>query len=312
MKTIKVIYIAGSGRSGSTILDRVLGSLEGVFSLNEIYRIWQDGFIENNLCSCGKPFTVCPFWSAVVADAIKDQSHIGRHFALSSGVEHSRHFPGLYTGMTSKKFKAKVEDYTEILRKLFFAIAKFSGEEIIVDSSKIPSRALILSRVPGIEVHILHVVRDVRAVVHAWQKNKYNPARRVSMRRYPAYRTIFFWIMRNAFSELLSSKLPYVRVSYEDFASNPRGTLQSVVDRIQPVRGQRLPFTKDNSIYLEPVHSISGNPQRFSFGVTTLRLDDEWRLNLDPMTRKLAYLFAYPLNARYGYTKSGNFGKSVV
>ena len=33
---VKVLYIAGSGRSGSTILDRILGQLDGFFSVGEL------------------------------------------------------------------------------------------------------------------------------------------------------------------------------------------------------------------------------------------------------------------------------------
>ena len=39
-KKVKVLFIAGNGRSGSTILDVILGQLEGFFAVGELRRIW--------------------------------------------------------------------------------------------------------------------------------------------------------------------------------------------------------------------------------------------------------------------------------
>jgi len=53
---IKVIYIAGWGRSGSTLIDGILGHTPGLVSVGEIKFIWERGFIENRRCSCGERF----------------------------------------------------------------------------------------------------------------------------------------------------------------------------------------------------------------------------------------------------------------
>src|SRR4051794_15439538 len=68
-ETIKVLYIGGYGRSGSTLLVQLLGQIEGFHSVGEMWNIWQQCFTENQLCGCGKPFHECPFWSAVVEEA---------------------------------------------------------------------------------------------------------------------------------------------------------------------------------------------------------------------------------------------------
>lgn len=44
---VKVLYIAGWGRSGSTILDNVLGQVEGFFSGGELSYLWERGLSEN-------------------------------------------------------------------------------------------------------------------------------------------------------------------------------------------------------------------------------------------------------------------------
>jgi hypothetical protein len=63
---VKVLYIAGSGRSGSTILDNTLGQIDGFFSVGELRYIWERGLIEDRLCGCGERVHQCPFWAAAL------------------------------------------------------------------------------------------------------------------------------------------------------------------------------------------------------------------------------------------------------
>ena len=59
----RVLYIGGWGRSGSTLLDRLLGQAEGSFSVGEMRDLWLRGVLENRRCGCGEPFDSCPFWT---------------------------------------------------------------------------------------------------------------------------------------------------------------------------------------------------------------------------------------------------------
>ena len=60
-----VLFIAGWGRSGSTLLDRMLGQVPGVFSAGELRDIWERGVREDRLCGCGQPFRECAVWRKV-------------------------------------------------------------------------------------------------------------------------------------------------------------------------------------------------------------------------------------------------------
>lgn len=53
---------------------------------------------------------------------------------------------------------------------------------------------------------------------------------------------------------------------------------------------------------LEPVHSMSGNTQRFQIGAAEIRVDDERRRQLPSRTRRFIEFTAMPLLAHYGYT----------
>ena len=61
----QVIYIAGSGRSGSTLLDIILGNLPGAFSCGELSNIVRLKIKEQEYCSCKKSVGSCSLWSEV-------------------------------------------------------------------------------------------------------------------------------------------------------------------------------------------------------------------------------------------------------
>ena len=63
---VKVLYIAGWGRSGTTLLDNLLGQIEGFTSTGELHNLWQRGLIDGRDCGCGLRLTDCPFWQEVL------------------------------------------------------------------------------------------------------------------------------------------------------------------------------------------------------------------------------------------------------
>ncbi|HJP60639.1 MAG TPA: hypothetical protein VJ865_11585, partial [Gemmatimonadaceae bacterium] len=60
-----VIYIAGAGRSGSTILDTALGVLPRTESLGEVSNLF-DASKTGGMCSCGERLTDCCLWGGVL------------------------------------------------------------------------------------------------------------------------------------------------------------------------------------------------------------------------------------------------------
>jgi hypothetical protein len=106
---------------------------------------------------------------------------------------------------------------------------------------------------------------------------------------------------RNVLSQRLGRGLPYARLRYEDFGRDPRAALQLLAAQVPALRGRTFPFTDERSIELPPLHTMAGNPHRFSTGLTTLRFDHEWTARLPASTRRYATALAYPLLQRYGY-----------
>jgi len=82
-REFKVLFIAGEGRSGSTIIGDILGQIEGFFSVGELFYVWDRGLIQNWRCSCGLSFEECPVWSEVIAQAFGDRSQVDAEKLLS-------------------------------------------------------------------------------------------------------------------------------------------------------------------------------------------------------------------------------------
>jgi hypothetical protein len=62
-----VLYIAGFGRSGSTVLTNLLGEADGVFAAGEVLQFWRAMSTETCICGCGRAIKECSVWQGVRA-----------------------------------------------------------------------------------------------------------------------------------------------------------------------------------------------------------------------------------------------------
>ena len=60
-----MLFIAGWGRSGSTILGNLLGETHGAVSVGELNNYWAMRASLRRTCGCGLPHDACPFWVEV-------------------------------------------------------------------------------------------------------------------------------------------------------------------------------------------------------------------------------------------------------
>ena len=66
MNTIKIVYITGFGRSGSTLLDILLASAPSAFGCGELNALLREGIFGGDPCACGEPVANCPLWQDVM------------------------------------------------------------------------------------------------------------------------------------------------------------------------------------------------------------------------------------------------------
>ncbi len=171
----RVLYIGGLGRSGSTILDMLLGEVAGVVPVGEIVHLWQRGLRDNARCSCGQPFADCPFWGEVGSVAFGGWERVdaARMVATARAVDRHRRLPTLLA--SPGRLQPELDRYADSLARLFAAIAQVSGATVVVDSSKDPPHGFVLREVPQIDLRAVHLVRDSRGVAYSWTKRVVRP-----------------------------------------------------------------------------------------------------------------------------------------
>ncbi len=298
---VKVLYIAGFGRSGSTLLASVLDQVPGFVSLGEVHYAWDRGFLRNDRCGCGQHFHECPFWGQAFHRAFGDSS---KSIALTAANmrRELRVRDLLRMGRSEHLLRARMGDYAQRLGQLYEAVREQTQCRVIVDSSKTPSHGYVLEQVPKTEVYILHLVRDSRAVSFSWHRRKaYDDVDGQLIQRQGIVRSSGLWTSWNLIAELRWSKSThYARVRYEDFVENPRLVIQKIV-RFTGERRTDLPFISDGAVDLTPTHAVAGNPSRFQHGRVPLTMDSEWKRAMRFHEKALVTLTTWPMLVRYGY-----------
>jgi hypothetical protein len=305
---VQVLYIGGLGRSGSTLLDRMLGQLPGFFSAGEVRDLWQRGLKENRLCGCGQPFLECPVWSRVGDEAYGGWDNVDADEVqrLAKSVDRHSLLPVLVAPRAWPPFARKVERYAALLGPLFRAIRTVSGDRVVIDSSKAPSTAFLLRQCADIELSAVHLVRDSRGVAYSWTKKiarPDTPGRVVYMHRYQPSRIAARWMTRNAMMELLGRMgTREVRVRYETLVASPRQEMARALEGLgQPFTPEDLAFISGDQVTLGTNHTVMGNPMRMENGPIRLKLDDQWRTAMGSRPRGMVTLLTKPLLRRYGY-----------
>jgi hypothetical protein len=307
-EVIKVLFIGGWGRSGSTILERMLGQIHGFFPVGEIYHIWERGFDQNQLCSCRSPFRQCGFWHAVIEEIFGNgqKPDVGELLSLQHYTGRLRYLSQMtFPGFRWRGYEKQFQKYTHILSQLYAAIKKVSGCNVIVDSSKEPAHGFILNAIPTIQLHVVHLIRDSRAVAYSWQRKKRRPEiywKNEYMPRYSPIKSAVEWNLRNLSAGLLSRFCKRsVRESYENFVKSPQCVLSRIIKDFKHPQNN-LDFLKNSVVKLNTHHTLSGNPNRFETGEIQLFTDTEWSKKMNTWAYFTVTALTWPLLLTYGYS----------
>jgi hypothetical protein len=292
MAETKVLSIVGPGRSGTTVLAGILGSVEGIVDVGELRWLWRRGLLERRTCGCGVPVDECPFWSEVAAKMMSGRG--GTPADL-----HRRHRLRVIHRAATGRDWSRLEPVRTVTAQLLQAIAEVGGGRVVVDSSKRAQDAAVLAGLPGVDHYVLHMVRDPRAVAFSWAKR--DKTIRVAggsraMGSRGLLSSVTRWTENGLGAAVLRRQVPRERwmfLRYEDFAAQPRATIA----RILAFLGEEaaLPFVGEDTVELDVNHTVAGNPNRFHVGRVTIRLDDEWCRRMPRHRQLLVRALTWPL-----------------
>ncbi|MDH5291349.1 MAG: sulfotransferase [Acidimicrobiia bacterium] len=328
----KVLFIGGLGRSGSTLVERLLNEWPQTFAVGETAHLWERGVRNRERCGCGLAFDQCPHWQEVGRRAFGrwDEVDLDRIIGLRWSVDRSRRLPAILRAHRTGRPGPKQLAYLDHLRTVLLAAAATArartvtvaatgsavtvrhdappfggtGDPVLLESSKHLSTAALLSLDAALDVRLLHLVRDPRGVAYSWTKEVARPeAGDELMPRYSPARTAARWMTDNLGFEVLARRVPSLRMRYEDFLADPVTWLYRIGSLLDlPPDSVETSFLRGSTAHLStPMHSVAGNPLRFGGSDTTLRLDDAWRRSLPRRDRSLVTALTAPLLTAYGY-----------
>ncbi|SRR5215204_244145 len=300
---VKLLFILGTTRCGSTILENVLGSVPGFFAAGEVHMLWR-GMDRGYRCGCGDEVASCRVWTQIMtaAGAPADPLEVDR---LQRDEVRMLHAPRLLLIRSwPRTGRPSLDRYVDLMRRLYPEIARVGGGRVVVDSSKTPSASVILSHLEEVELYLVHLVRDPRGVAYSWKRGHPGGEGTRGPRDYRPgpIRTTGRWIATNVLGDVVRHRVAKDRrmlLRYEDFVANPEDSVRRIIRFVGEPIGS-LPFVADHVVKLEPNHSVSGNRSRFSRGEVELKLDDEWR-SATNASRSLVTAISLPWLGRYGY-----------
>jgi hypothetical protein len=304
-----VLFITGLGRSGSTLLDLLLGELDGYVSTGELRGLWRYGLMEGWLCGCREPIRSCPFWRSVLERAGLDR--IDPVWIAETQHRHLRLRPRPMTRIwLFRRFGVSLPRslaaYGRLMAELYTGVCDISGARVVVDSSKYPQDALLLAACADVDLFVVHLVRDPRGVANSWlweRDNVADPTGKPSQVLHPLF-TGTRWLAWNGTVHALVRRWlgrRYTCLRYEEFARDPASALTRITNMVEGRARPSSAFLDRTRATLKPNHTAYGNRSRFVTGEITIRCDEAWREQMRMKDKLMVTLPVLPLLTAYGY-----------
>jgi len=270
-----VLYVVGANRSGSTLLNTILGAHADIGAFSELCGFPGD-WLKDKGCTCGQTARSCPLWCEVHDRWVEAIGHDVEPWAAST-PRWERFVAGPRLAWRARRPSQSIRRHLRFTQALFDALAAATGKKVLVDSSKAPSRLAVLARIPDLDLAVVHLVRDPRGVVWSMRKNAASPHN--WQNQAPTWKSLAYWSIYNAGAEAALAGVPRskrLQIRYEDLVRDPESALGSIGDLVgidlRPL-GAQLAVGADIPIQ----HMLSGNHMRKAKGPIRVREDTGWR-----------------------------------
>ncbi|MGB0383483.1 MAG: sulfotransferase [Ardenticatenaceae bacterium] len=283
----QLIYIACLGHSGSTLLGLILGAHSSIVYGGEFKKfnnyILQDYVRKDDgICTCGSFSNDCTYWRAVrgrLEVAIEDRpidltTHRPKH-------RKTKRCPVCQQSQTACNTRFEHNNVA-----LIDAMRHAANKEIVCDSSRSLSRCMALLNCPQLDVTVVHLVRDGRAVAYSKKLKGDDYFHRLQK-----------WGKNNiAYGNLMKlANDHYLQIRYEELADDPRRTVAKVLDHVGlTFEEQQLAF----GAY--PHHTLGGNRLRLR-GAEPIQKDTRYMKNISLYEWWVGSLMAWRHLKTFGY-----------
>jgi hypothetical protein len=309
---VNILYIAGASRSGSTLLARLLNQIPAFWHVGELHHLWKRAIGRDEPCECGVPFSECTFWQAVLPRVVGElgEGDLERYRAMKRRAQRPWQVTGVMRGLARMgRWRREGGAYAELMERLCTEACAEAcaevGARVAVDSSKAPVHIASQLELGSVASHVLHLVRDPRAVAWSMQRRRDRPDGQGGTREMP--RAEFesaarLWGRENvAAAELADATDNYRLVRYEDLVADPVATLTPILEMFG-VGADGLSFISGATARMDRAgHAIAGNPMKFDSGELSIRLDDAWRREMPEEAREVVERIASGAMVQLGY-----------
>lgn len=277
----RLIYIASTSYTGSTLLAILLGSHPSITTVSELTGLNPGLSCQTYLCSCQKTMETCEFWLSVrdiyykkYGENINLNDLETRFYLGDSILLRNILYRSLYSNIleTTRNIILKfyyerdqnIQKWINRNERLIEVMCELTDADTFVDASKDPSRLLYLGRMKGVSLSVIHLVRDVRGFVNSCRKNNNDDIGRSSRR----------WARIHGDIERLAqfTHADYRLVRYEDLCENTDSLLGSLYHWLGVDDSVSWKFNPRDQ-------HILGNRMRLRENLT-IRFDDSWRNEL--------------------------------
>jgi hypothetical protein len=292
-ESYRLAYVVGSGRSGSTILDMMLGAHSAAASLGQVDQLsmWVAG---GDVCTCGAALDQCELWGTVLdgngATSPPPSLNLDGQRRKTAAIVRQ-----LIARPRSDRSDRDAAQTWEMLDR----IAEHAGADVVVDSSKTLLRLLRLASVEARadRVHVIHLVRDVRGFTASRSTPTAAPAASGAVGRtrvQSPWRAVLDWVVQNVLTYVAGvTRLRgrYDVVRYEDLVREPEAVLTAVCGRV----GLEFEPSMLPPLGRGAAHLIGGNSSRLRFD--SLVPDTTWRSRLPVGRQRVLAVVQWPLTS---------------
>lgn len=321
---IRLIYLLAASHSGSTLTAMLLGAHPEICTVGEI-KATALGDIDRYRCSCRAKIKECPFWQGITLDMRAkgydfDVAHAGTDIRSGANDYVNKLLKPLHRGQVlegvrdillylSPNWRTNLPQIQARNQALLECIAKRTGVNTVVDSSKIGIRLKYLLRNPEIEVKIIRVIRDGRGVALTYMNPaSFADARDPELRqggmggardleRLSVAQAAHEWLRSNEEAEALLKGLPksqWIQLQYEKLCSD------SVSELVRMFSFIGVDPEKLTTDYRAAEHHLVGNGMRLD-STSEIKLDERWKSELSGPDLAVFDSIAGETNRRLGY-----------
>jgi hypothetical protein len=282
----KILYIVGLSRSGSTIVDIVLGNNRDSLSCGELTNVFEDAFVLNQICSCGQRGNDCEYWQTIKKEweakssiDLSEFVELIKKYEKNGFLQWTRLFINIFIHKT-KKFKTYIY-HTKLFLDILY---NYNQINILIDSSKRILRFMILRKVTDYDVLPIYLIRNLKGVLASFaQHSKPGIHKQVMLSK-----TIFHYFLLNLQIRLILLFYKHKHLNYEEMLQNPQKELQEIKNLFDVDLQESINKVTQERV-LAVSHIISGSHIRtHSNLILQNKPSNKWRKIVPPFYVKLS------------------------